>query len=367
MAARSAAPANDARAEREFNTDVNNAIAATNQEIFDAAMDDEPLDNDGDRSLEEMGDGLEGEVLDDEDDADDAEPEARAGADADAEGDEADPDADEGEEGDEPELEAPAPRRGEERPERGQVPPARLREANDARRAAEKERDDLRYEMQTLNARFNDMQARLNQPQQPQAQAPAQVQAPQKPDMFADPEGYENWVIAEAERRAEAKIDARFSRQTEQQQQREMERVNGALHAAATGERGFEFHPAFQKLTSQDARDPKVRQLVQSIYTAPDPGKALFDWWDNEGGGQDFRDQVAERLGFLEPQAPRGRQQQREPMREARHETRLPGQASRSRLPSLNSAHGGGGRQQVVDPEMYDGSESSIADYAFRR
>ena len=48
------AKANNERTEREFQLDVNAAVANTETEIFDDALGDEPLDNDGDTSLEEM-------------------------------------------------------------------------------------------------------------------------------------------------------------------------------------------------------------------------------------------------------------------------------------------------------------------------
>ena len=57
----------DGRTEEEYRTDVNRAIADTEDEIFREAMSDEEPDNDGDNSLEEMGEGPGGDHLDDED------------------------------------------------------------------------------------------------------------------------------------------------------------------------------------------------------------------------------------------------------------------------------------------------------------
>jgi len=57
----------DGRTEDEYRLDINRAIADTEDEIFREAMGDEELDNDGDNSLEEMGEGPGGDHLDDED------------------------------------------------------------------------------------------------------------------------------------------------------------------------------------------------------------------------------------------------------------------------------------------------------------
>jgi segregation and condensation protein B len=97
------APRNEQN-DRELNTDINAAIAGTEDEIFRDAMEDDIDDNDGDRSLEEMGDGLEGDPLDEDDiNVEDTEgPEAEADEE-DAEGDEEDEDVedDESEDGEE--------------------------------------------------------------------------------------------------------------------------------------------------------------------------------------------------------------------------------------------------------------------------
>src|SRR5882757_9888462 len=57
------------RAERELNADVNDAIARTDGEVFTDAMGDEPLGEDDDTSLEDMGEGLEGDQLDEDEEA----------------------------------------------------------------------------------------------------------------------------------------------------------------------------------------------------------------------------------------------------------------------------------------------------------
>jgi hypothetical protein len=373
-------------AERELNADINSAIAATETEIFEEAMGDDPLDLDNDRSLEEMGDGLEGEHLDEGDVADeegttDEQLEETAEDDADEEAEDEQSEDDEvddeqqSEEGEVEEETGPedqpiaARERRDEMADRRGIPPGRLREESEARRAAERERDDLRYAFQTLEARFNDMQARLNGSQQPQ-QRQQQEQRPPKPDMFSDPDGYEKWVLEEADRRAEARVEQRLRESMEQQQQREMARVNENLSRAARGQRGFEFREAFDRLTSLDPRDQRNRDLVRGIYESADPASALFEWWE-ENGGPEYREAIyAQVAGEPAPRQQRGfdRHGASNEMRRqapARNEVRYSGGQQRRMPPSLNSAVGGG-RQQINDPEMLDNSDDAVFRFAMR-
>lgn len=332
--------------EREYQSTLNAAVGATEDEIFTDALGGEELDNDGDTSLEEMGDGLEGEVEEDDE----------AGED--------EPEGDEGEsEGDEPEDE-PETAEGDEPDQRSRVddqrvPPRRLKEEADRRRAAEDRVQILERQVAEYNGRLTEISARVNAP----APKPA-AEAPPKPDMFAEPEKYEAWLMAEAERRAEERVGRRFSQFEKQQQDREAERVDRSLETAARGARAFEFSAAYNALTSLDPRDRGAQATVRGIYTAPDPAKALFDWWD-QNGGPDYREQVLSQL-LPEDQRPGSRQTQRAApqgnrARPVRHEIR-PAQ----RLPSLNSATGSN-TQRLSDPEMLDGSEASVFNYGTRR
>jgi hypothetical protein len=101
------------QSERESMADVNSAIAHTEDEIFNEALDEAELDNDGDTELEEMGEGLEGEHLDEEDEeeADEQEPKPQ----------ESKP-SDEETQGDEAEDEAPEEAQDEQEPETAQAP-----------------------------------------------------------------------------------------------------------------------------------------------------------------------------------------------------------------------------------------------------
>lgn len=344
--------------EREYQDTINNAVKATEQEIFADALGDDELDMDGDTSLEDMGDGLEGEV-----EADDAED-----PDGQGEGDEAEAEDDSGEEaeleageaeGDEGAEEQPRDQRGKFQRDQPTIPPAVLRQSNERARIAEERAQRLEQQVAEYNGRLTELSARVNS--QPQRQE-AKTEAPPKPDMFAEPEKYEAWVIAEADRRAEAKIEQRFTSFQQQQQQRELQRVDQSFQTAARGPRQFEFNAAYNALTSLNPADRNARALVNGILTAPDPAKAMFDWWE-ENGASEYRENILNQLLPADqrprPRADGGRQQPQQ-RSQVRHEIRGP-----QRLPSLNGASGSNS-QRTADPEMMDGSEASIFRYGTR-
>jgi len=345
------------RADREENANVNEAIARTDSEVFTDALGDEPLDDEAGTELEEMGEGLEGEEL--EEDEAEAEPEVEAKPEGEEETPEGEAEA-EGEEAAEDEAPQPPPQQ-EQRPEPPSIPPRVLRAVRDQAR----EREDA------LQAQLRDLQMRLDNlsrqpPPQPQA-APQPAPAPQQaPDMFADPDGYRNWVLGEAERRAEAKFNERFAQQ-QAMQQRDMEmRLNDSLAQTASGPRSYEFNVAYRDLTSLD-RTPENSALVRRLVAQPDPGQAILEWWE-QTSNPDYieyhRDQVRQ---FYAQQAqprragPNGRvplqNGSRQPQ-QVRHEVRLPR--------SLSEASGGRS-QHISDAEMSDGSEESVFAYGARR
>lgn len=368
------APRNE-QSDRDLNTDINAAIAGTEDEIFRDALDSDLDDNDGDRSLEETGDGLEGEVLDeddinvedtegpeaDEDDEDD-EGDDEDEAEDDEEVDEADEDEDE-DEGEETDEEPRRDQRGRFDKQQPRIPTSRLREATEKTRQVEQERDQYRTQVTTLEARFNDLLQRVNSGQVGPPANTAPQAAPVKPDMFSDPEGYERWVIGQAEERAQARVNQALADRDRQQQEQVNSRVDQSFNEAARGPRSFEFQPAYNALTSLNPKDPQAQKLVRGIFNSPDPKEALFAWWD-ENGGEDFRDNIARQLGFkAEPQRRQRRDDggDREVRQQVRHEIR-PARTLRS----LNSASGGNSNR-VSDPDMLDGSEGSVFDYATRR
>jgi hypothetical protein len=338
------------RTEREFQLDVNTAVANTEGEIFEDALGDDPLEDDGDTSLEEMGEGLEGDDLEEEDEA-----EEEGEAEASEEDAEQPPLAAQAEE----EEEQPRDQQGRfdtQQQDRRGVPSGRLREEAQARRQAEQEATELRRQLAEMNGRVTELSTRVNA-----TPKPATSETPAKPDMFADPEGYERWVIAEAEKKADAKIQERFGAYEQQQQQQREANLNANLERTATGERGFEFQAAYRALTSLDPKDANARATVQRILSSPDQGQAILDWFE-ENGAEDFRESVARQLGLapVPRQQQRGngqRQQPRQQSPQPRNEVRLP--------PSLNNARGGG-RQQTNDPEMLDDSDSSVFRFATR-
>lgn len=352
MAVKNASVGAEETSEREYTETINAAVKSTEQEVFADALGDDELENDGDTSLEEMGDGLEGETEDgDTEEADDGEEgEAEAAGEDGEEAEAAESEEDAGDEtGQQPQ--------GDARGRQPAIPPGRLRQEAELRRATEERNQALERELANMRGRLDEVSARVNAPPQRAAAEP-----PPKPDMFADPAAYEQWVLNEATRQADARIEQRFGAFQQQQQAQREQFVNQSLNLAARGERGFEFTAAYNALTSLDPKNPQNQALGMGIFQAPDPAKALFDWWD-ANGGQDYRDQVAARMGF-QPQQQRQRSQGREQgqQRQAiRHEIR-PGRT----LPSLNGATGSN-VHRTADPEMQDGSERSVFDYGSRR
>lgn len=213
------------------------AIADTEQEIFDDALGEAPLENDGDDSLEQMEDdelvgddadeGEEGEGEPDETD------EAEAGED--------------GEAAEEPQARQAGDDSQQDR-QPGRVPSSALRESNERARAAEAERDAERARVRELDARL-----RLVEQGGPREQP----KAAEKPDMFADPDA---WAAHQ-----QAQIEQRF----------EERRVNGSFAEARDGE-PEKFDTAFRAL---QASDPAT---VQSIVKSHNPGRELMRWHDRQ-------------------------------------------------------------------------------------
>jgi hypothetical protein len=340
--------------EREYQTTLNAAVAATEDEIFTDALGGEELDNDGDTSLEDMGDGLEGEPEESDEAEEEAESEGQEAAKGE-DGEEAETAEAAGDDEGEEVEEQPRDQRGQFRDREPAVPPSRLREATTRAREAEERLLAAERTIAEYNGRLAELSARVNAPPPRQPEAPAP-----KPDMFAEPERYEAWVLEQATARANARIEERLNSFQQQQQQREAQRVDQSLADAARGERAFEFQAAYNSLTALDPRSPRDQATVRSIYNAPDPAKALFDWWDRNGG-EEYRAQVYEQLApriqqrqQRAPQNGMGRAQPRQEFRPAQ------------RLPSLNSATGSN-VQRTADPEMLDGSEGSIFRYGAAR
>jgi hypothetical protein len=354
-----------AQSEKELQQDINAAIAGTEDEIFNDALGDPEDDNDGDTSLEDMGEGLEGDDLEDESDQGDEDEEQPEEVDEDEE--EGNPEDTEADVIDEDEQRVAARQNEQEQPrdQRGRfdrneprIPPERLRQETEKRRAVEAERDELRQRQAVLEARFNDLNQRINAP------APRQPEAPlPKPDMFAEPERYEQWVIAQANEQAMRNVAGILAQRDEAQRQAFNARVDQSMASAARGPRGFEFTAAYQTLLQLDANNPQHRSVVQNIVYSQEPAEALFAWWE-DNGGPEYRQQIADQLFPQERQAPRSGQ--RTVRGGPQHEQ--PRQVIRrpQQMRSLNSASGSSSHR-VADPEMLDGSDDSIFDFATRR
>jgi hypothetical protein len=86
---------------------------------------------------------------------------------------------------------------------------------------------------------------------------------PGKPDMFSDPDGYERWMLAEARRQSGVN---EFNEA----------RINGSM-AAAHREFGQDFAQAYNDIrTGLDPSNPGHRNLVMNVINSPDPGRALM-------------------------------------------------------------------------------------------
>jgi hypothetical protein len=334
--------------EEEYRREINRAIADTEEEIFQDALGDQELDNDGDRSLEDMGEGLEGEQLEAE-----GEEQEEAAEPADQEetwaAEEAEPAPEEEQAEAEPEEEEqPAP--VQEPPPRG-IPAGRLREEAEARRSLEERNINLERELAMLRGRVDEMSAQRNTPQQPATAAPR----PPKPDKWTDEQAYDQWMLDEGKRLAEASFKEELNRRDQVLAQQQIQRVSMQLQYAAQGDRGFEINAAYQRLLAMhpDPANPQHVNTVQNVLLlAPDPVNSLLDWWE-QNGGPEYREQVFNQL------APHQPQRQQAP----RHEVRVP--TGIRRPPSLNSA-GGGNRMQNIDPEMLDDSDQAVFRYATR-
>lgn len=298
------------------------AIAGTEAEIFEEATGQTGDDNDDDRSLEEMDDD---DIPGDTEEGDE-EPEEES-----PEGDEEqEEELEDSEQDDHP----PEP----ERDERGRIPAGRQREEIQRRIAAEQERDAYRAQLAAF-------QAQLQMQQRP----PPQEQA-NKPDLFSDPDA---WA---ANQRAE--IAREFSAR----------HVNSSM-ADAHEEHGQEFEAAYRALTSLNPSDPSARAMVQRIYDAPNPGRAIMRWYGEQKLLQEvgsdpnaYRQKVAKEI-------------MSDPEFRKQFISELRGEAQRgdngrprttTRFPkSLNEASGGG-TVRTSDPELYNNSEDSVFAYAMR-
>jgi hypothetical protein len=341
---------------------ISNAIVETEREIAGAAWgeEDTELDASGDRSLEDMGEGLEGQH----------EPE-------DAE----DPEADEAEGEDESEEEAepvvaakPEPGKdgkGEQQPGKPEahVPSGKLREANEAKRVAEAERDALKAELakagdtrslaDKLDMALREIAALKSAPRtEPKAADPPKAEV--VPDMFEDPDGFVS--------------NLRKGFQTELSKVVDVVRQQGVATSfqLAHVKHGDAFPAAMEALQQLNASNPEEKAIVQRIYNSSNPGESAVSWYKRNQTlarvGDDpakFEEGIrkAEREALMKD--PEFRKQLLAEMRgdAARGEDGQP--RTITRLPkSLNGVSGSNlGADRA---SAHDGSDQAVADSAWR-
>lgn len=347
------------------------AIIGTEREIFGDAFgqEDTTLDETGDRSLEAMGDGLEGQV---EPNDDEDEPEETDEEEGEGEGEDGKPAnkkaAAEGEE----ELEPEAKADDKQDDQRGRVPPGRLREQTEARRAAEAERDTLKAQLaerdtayrQALaetNARVEGLMAALRG-QQPKPAEQARPEAP--PDLFENPQAYAEYV----ERKAEARVAA-F------QQQMRDQHINASMEGAKA-RHGEAFDQAFSALTNLDARNPDNKAFVQRLISAPNPGEAVVAWHKRNtvlrqiGNDPDaYQRRIAEDARKAEREALMNDENFKRSLIEGMRTDASTGNNGQPRnhvrLPPSLARTSGSNTRAPNDLEIYDGSERATFDSAW--
>lgn len=363
---------------------ISDAIIATEREIAGEAWGNEEtdaLDDTGDRSLEAIGEGLEGQhEAEDEDEAelseseeeDEGEEESEDGEDE-GEVDEQDPAKGEGKDN-EPEPK-PDQQQQQRQPE-GRVPPGKLREANEARRLAEAERDQLKGEIEALKKAPGDNRAEidalkvqvstLTQLLQGQSrQPPAKTEEPAEaevPDIFENPKGFTDHLTGMVQK-AVAPL----------QQQLAASRVETSMAIAHGTHKGV-FEEAFTALNGLDPKSPDDRATVQRIYNSSNPGEELVKWHKRNTAlarvGDDpsaYEERIRQETRAALLKDPEFRKQLVADMRgEAAHgENGAP--RTQTRLPkSLNRQSGSNLGSERMDHRASDDSEQGVADAAWR-
>jgi hypothetical protein len=361
---------------------IRDAIASTEKEIFGEAWgtEDPVQDESGDRTNEQMGEGLEGEHVPAEDDGsegDDESPDDEATAEGEeTEAEDAEAEDAEGEDGDEAEQSEPEDAATEaaapELPPEGRVPSGRLREQTDRAERAEGRVDVLLQERDAERQRYErdiaelrtQMNTVLATVQGAQGHAPQPPPAPDlPPDQFENPQGYTEWMIQRQER---SNAQTRQLLQT-MRFQNSMD-IARAVHADKFGK-------AWDAVNKLDAKNPEELAVAQKIYNATDPGGELLKWHARQEAlrvvGDDpekYRQTVTNEVREAMKNDPEFRKQFIDELRAeasgersskpARHITRLP--------KSLNGATGQGSIREKADPDLYDNSEQSVWNSAWR-
>lgn len=343
------------------------AMDDTNKEIFAEAFGKEDLvhDETGDRSIEQMGEGLEGQHEPDEDEIDESEED---------EGEESD-----GEEDEESEQETSAktepvkaePAKPAKQEPQGRVPSGRLREQTERADKAEAalkelqtkvetERGASRKEVDDLRAQMNGILAALQQRQQPPQQEEKKTDT--VPDLFENPTAF----VEHLQKGFQTELSARDRRLDEMRVENSMA-IAHAFHKDV-------FEKAYQAVTTLDQKNPDNQATVRRIWTSPNPGEALVQWHKRNETlrevGDDptkYREKVAAETREALMKDPEFRKQLIAELRGEASGANGGEPRTAVRLPkSLNGAAGGNAASRESDPLMYDDSDSAVFQSAWR-
>jgi hypothetical protein len=341
------------------------AIIGTEKEIAASAFDKEegPLDGSGDRSLEALGDGLEGQH-EPEDDDDAENPDER---------DDDDPHpSEEPENPDEVAAKDAEPKPVvETQPDlKGRVPAGRLREESERARAAIAERDTFKAQLDAekvasqkavadLNAKFDALLALQRQPA-PKPGETTQPAAPKIPDLFEDPNAFAEHLNKGVQERFD-----NFLRQQRDQQ------VNASIESARKAH-GQTFEDAFGALKGLDYKNPENVQLVKRMEASANPGETIVSWHKRNVAAREVGDDLD---GFKARIAEETRKQlmadpefRKELVGSLRGDAAVGDQGqprTAVRIPRSLSQTAGSNSRTPDDLEIYDGSESAIARLAW--
>ena len=346
------------------------AIAATEKEIFTEAFGQEEVAHDetGDRTIEQMGEGLEGQHEPDDDDDDEVD---EAEVSEESEGEDEEQEVLKTEEAKtEPKEPVKAETVKPEQPE-GRVPSGKLREANEKARVAQAERDTLKGQNEKLNNDFTTLSGKLDLAlrqiddlrRTPQV-APKPVEPQPKveaPDLFEDPKGFVDHLTNG--------FRTELSRRDEQIANQRVETSMAIAHAFHKGD----FEEAFKQISTLDPRNPDDQMTVRRIYNSPNPGEALVGWHKRNKTlaevGDDptaFRTKVQAETREALMKDPEFRKQLLADLRAEANRGDDGNPRTAVRLPkSLNGAQGSNLRADA-DPHQYDDSDSAVFNSAWR-
>jgi hypothetical protein len=355
---------------------ISDAIAETEKEIAGDAWGNEETsahDETGNRSLEAIGGGLEGQnELEDEAGSEEHDGDETEGEEAEEGEDGEETEGSEGETGQEGKGETkPESKTGEQREQtQGRVPSGKLREEAERRRLVEQQLETERTARAEDRKSFEALQTQVQtltqllsgQRQSPPAakeETPAKVEVP---DIFENPQGFVDH-IQNIVREAVAPVRGDMKKQA-------VETSFALAHATHKDV----FGKAFEAINGLNPQNPDDRVTVQRIYNSPNPGEELVKWHKRSTALARFGDdpdaaeaRIREETRNALLKDPEFRKQLIADMRgEAvtgengapRNTTRLPKSLARAGGSNLGVDRG--------DHDRFDNSEQSVADAAWR-